>query len=346
MRASLIWLLVLWCSGCTSEDTKGPAPGTPPTTDSGTGSTTGSTPTTHTGTTDSSVPLPEFDCTTIPETALGIRLLPGARGYHDVAFDDSGHILGANGTFGASLLAADYDGNTAILVPGIGTVQQFVWLPDGDLAVASDSSGLIRISPGGGITLINGNIYAYGLILGPDEMLYAADQNVVQRVDPSTGQAETLVASVPRGTPRVLNFSLNYDRLFIGTLGGNGDIYSVDLDANLDPISTPSVFATGVGTGSFHDTLGVDICGYLYVADYSTSALYRVNPSTGNTRVLLDAGGFLAPEYGHGMEWGTGEDGWLHDAIYMPQPYNGNTVTEAVIGVPSRHWEGVGINLP
>jgi hypothetical protein len=39
--------------------------------------------------------------------------------------------------------------------------------------------------------------------------------------------------------------------------------------------------------------------------------------------------------------------GWRHDAIYVTQPYNGNTVVEVDIGVPSRDWPGVtAINLP
>ena len=145
----------------------------------------------------------------------------------------------------------------------------------------------------------------------------------------------------------MINFDLDYTKMYIGTFGGSqGRIYVVELDANLDPISGPEVFVSGVGTGAYHDTLGVDLCGYLYVADYSTSAMFRISPG-GDVQTLLQAQGLLSSEYVHGMTWGTGEDGWLDDAIYLTQPYNGNTVMEVVIGVPSRHWtEGYAINLP
>ena len=40
----------------------------------------------------------------------------------------------------------------------------------------------------------------------------------------------------------------------------------------------------------------------------------------------------------------SGVGGWNHKAIYMPQPYDGNTVLEVVLGVPSgsyvRTWVG------
>jgi hypothetical protein len=293
--------------------------------------------------------LEAYDCATLPATPLGFRTVPGARGYHDVGFDTEGYIFGATSSFGADLIRVDFDGNAQVWVPNVQTVEQFTWLPDGDLAVSSSSRGILRVAPNGGTSTINGNIHPYGLILGPDENLYAADQDKLWRVDPNSGEATQLLASgqLASGSPRVLNFNLDYTKLYLGTYGGSqGRIYVMDVDANLDPVSTPTVFASGVGTGAYHDTLGIDICGYLYVADYSTSAMYRISPS-GEVQTLLQAQGLLASEYGHGMSWGTGEDGWLDDAIYVTQPYNGNTVMEVVIGVPSRHWdEGYAINLP
>ncbi len=89
----------------------------------------------------------------------------------------------------------------------------------------------------------------------------------------------------------------------------------------------------------------MDLCGYLYVADYSSSALYRVSPS-GVVQELLDRDGLFVSAYGHGMDWGPDGFGWRHDAVYLSQPYNGNRVMEVVLGVPSRHWPARAINLP
>jgi len=291
----------------------------------------------------------EIDCALIPAEPTAYRPVPGARGYHDVEFDADGLIIGATSGFNSDLLKVNYDGDIQVWVPGVRTVQQFAWLPDGDLAVASDTNGIVRVASNGGTSIINGNIQPYGLLLGPDEMLYAADQSEIWRVDPTSGEATQLMARgvLASGHPRVINFSLDYTKMFIGTYtGSQGRIYVVDVDADFNIVSAPTVFATGVGSGAYHDTLGVDICGYLYVADYSSSAMYRIDPD-GQVITLLQAQGFLAQEYGHGMTWGTGKDGWLDQAIYVTQPYNGNSVLEVVIDVPPRGWtKGYAINLP
>ncbi|MEQ1571825.1 MAG: hypothetical protein ABMA64_39730 [Myxococcota bacterium] len=288
-----------------------------------------------------------YDCATIPTQVGAVRQVPGAKGYHDVAFDLDGMIIG-NSVF-EDLLKVDFAGNVSVFVPNVGTIEQMTWLPDGDLAVASYNKGIVRVNAAGASSVINPDIYAYGLIVGPDGMLYAADSGAdkVFRVDPATGASEVVVpaGSLPVGSPRVIAFTLDDDALLIGTYSGTqGRIYAVPLDANYDPSGPPVVYATGVGTGAYHDAIGVDICGYLYVPDYSTSALYRVSPS-GQVQKLLDEG-FIQRDYGHGLEWGNGVGGWRLDAIYLAQPYHANNVAEVVIGAPSRDWPGVGINRP
>lgn len=312
-----------------------------------TGDTGATAPTADTG------PAPAvFDCNTIPVQIPDPVEIPGARGYHDLAFDTEGMILGAsNGSFTSiDLLKADSAGNVQPFSPNIGQMQQMVWLPNGDLAVASDVKGLTRIPANGAQITINSSIKAYGLILGPDGMLYAADQDVVYRVNPTNGDAEVLIGqnALASGDPRVIAFDLDYDTMYIGTyLGSGGRIYSVELDATYTPITAPVVFARNVGTGSYHDGIGVDICGYLYIPDFDTSSLYRVTPS-GQVQLLYTAPGwFLARDYPHGLEWGTGRDGWLDHSIYVPKPYDANRVNRFDLGVPSRHWTGgVAINLP
>jgi streptogramin lyase len=221
-----------------------------------------------------------------------------------------------------------------------------VWRPDGDLAVASANDGVVRVAPNGARTPISASIYAYGLILGPDEMLYAADQSRIHRIDPSTGATEVVLpaGALADGKPRVIAFDLTGERMFVGTYqGSQGRIYVLELDANLDPVGPPTVFARGVGGGTYHDAIGVDICGYLYVPDYDRRNLYRISPDGQTVQTYLEADGLFTSDYGHGLEWGNGLYGWRDDAIYMPMPYNQNKVLEVVIGVPSQHWDGVGV---
>ena len=212
------WCALLGCGG-PPEGAVDSDPTTPGTVDTDSDAITSTTATTSTTTTS----LEPFDCATIPVEPVAFRSVPGARGYHDVEFDADGMIFGATAGFSSDLLKADYDGNTQIWVPNVQTVEQFTWLPDGDLAVASSSRGILRLAANGATTVINGNIYAYGLILGPDEMLYAADQSALWRVDPSSGQATQLLApgQLASGSPRVINFDLDYTKMYIGTFGGS-----------------------------------------------------------------------------------------------------------------------------
>lgn len=328
------WLWALVLAGCQPQPSDpDPSDGTSPT--DGTADPT-STPTGSTGATGSTgdtATVPTFDCTTVPEHPVSFKQMDGARGYHDVAFDPLGHIIGSDDN---ALIVATYTGQSSVFVPGMGVVQGMDWLPDGDLVVAKDRDGsLERVNAAGGTSTLATDVGAYGVIVGPDGMIYTANQRVIHRIDPATGQ-KTVIGQQNGLRPRVLNFSPDFSQLYIGTYLGNGSLWVVDLDADLNPTSAPRVFAQGVGSGDYHDALGVDICGNLYVPDYTRSALYKITPD-GDVTKYAD---FTIDQYTHGLRWGSGIGGWRDDAIYLPQPYGGNTVVEIVIGVPSRSWTG------
>ena len=46
--------------------------------------------------------------------------------------------------------------------------------------------------------------------------------------------------------------------------------------------------------------------------------------------------GFDSSDYGHGIEWGRGLGGFEKNSIYLPQPYDDNTVVRVDVGVPAR----------
>jgi len=159
-----------------------------------------------------------------------------------------------------------------------------------------------------------------------------ANGTQVYRVDPDDDEREILLdlGGASSWSTRAVNFSPALDRMYIASLG-EGQVFAVDLDGDMDPEGDPYVFASGVGD-SWQDAVGVDACGNLYVPEYFSNTLYRISP-----------GGDVQPyiyweegKYGHGLEWGSGIGGWKADAIYLPQPYDGDTVVEVVIGVPSR----------
>ncbi len=276
-----------------------------------------------------------IDCATVPNAPLSETLLVGPRGYHGLALDEFGYIVGSDGS---SLIRSDYAGNWGVFTPGVGSCEQMTYMPDGDLAIVNTNTNvLMRVDPTGLATYMAPANAAYGLIVGPDEMLYTAGGTQIRRVDPFTGATE-VVTSIPNGTAHTVAFDRDGARMFIGTIGG-GNLFVVDLDENLDPLGPPQVFAS---FGGWHDGVGVDACGYVFVVDYSTSAMYRIAPD-GAVEQFVNWGG---NNYGHGLVWGSGIGGWLEDALYMPLPYNGNRVKEVVIGTPPATWGGTVHNAP
>ena len=282
-----------------------------------------------------------FDCATIPTAPLSQTVLAGAKGYHGLAFDGQGNIIGSDNS---ALIKSDYQGSWALWVPGQGTLEQMASFPNGDIVVSSaDSGALKRITPGGTVTTIAPGLSAYGVLLGPDDMIYAANWDRIYRVDPDTGQTDVWLELPTNDYPHSLNFNNDFTRMYIGTVanGGMGKVFYADLDANLDPIGDADVFATQVGQG-WHDAVGVDCCGNLYVPDYWSSRLYRISPA-GVPEVYYQWNG---NQYGHGLIWGDGIGGWRTDALYLPMPYGGNEVQELVIGVPDREFVGTVLNAP
>jgi hypothetical protein len=277
-----------------------------------------------------------FDCLNAPTTSPGEVVVPGARGYHGLAFDESGLIVGSDGN---SLIKSDRDGNWFVFLPGSGFMQQMTYLPGGDLAYAA-GNGVTRVTPAGGTSIIVSNLSLYGLILGPDNLLWGAGSSGIYTIDHNTGSANFLF-NLGGATAHSLGFSPAGDRLYIGTIGPS-IVYSVDIDAQFNPVGVPTPFATNVG-GGWHDGVGVDACGYLYVPDFWDSKLFRISPS-GAVNVFVDW--TTSTGYGHGAVFGNGIGGWEVTNLYVPLPYAGNGVKEVEIGVPAAGWGGVVLNAP
>ncbi len=345
-------LLLLGLAGCTPTTLEFNDPEDTPDTDTDTDADTdtdtdadGDTDTdtdadTDTDTDVDTMPPVEYDCAALADFNLGDQSLRDARAYHGISFDDVGNLIGWDGR--NSLVKSTYEGDREVFVPGLRGVEQIDRLPDGDF-VLSDTTNtrLLRVTQDGGTEAIATNIgYTYGVTVGPDGNVYIVDGSV-HRVNVETGEKTTLVTVPGRfGTAHSMNFNLDSTRMYIGTIG-SGTVLYVDLDENLDPTGDVQIYAEHVGTG-WHDAIGVDACGNLYVPDYYTASLYRVGTDATVTEFVETTGN--TTQYGHGAAWGSGINGWRNDAIYLPQPYNGSTVREVILGVPTgdlvRTWNG------
>jgi len=272
---------------------------------------------------------PPFDCSTVPDAPLSVEQLVGPIGYHDLAFDNGGFMVGA-GDMGSQLFKADSSGSTAPFGPSISGVQGMDYLPNGSLVAASSSSGLVRITPDGTQTPLNASLVnVYGVIVGPDGMVYAADNSILYRVNPTTGDTETLLSS---GTvaPRAIEFSPDGTRMYIASFCTE-KVFVAELDGNYDIVGEPTEFATIPGS-CWEDGIGVDVCGNVYIPVYGLSTLFRISPEG----VVTNYHQFDSATYGHGLDWGNGVGVWDDRILYQPQPYNGCTVVALDIGVPYR----------
>jgi hypothetical protein len=279
-----------------------------------------------------------YDCDNLPEAAISEQVFREARGYHGLVFDDYGNIMGWDGR--NSIVKTSYEMEREVFLPGIRGAEQMDRLPDGDFVIADSANArLLRVTTEGGSETLSSAGYAYGVTVGPDGMVYIADGSV-HRVNPKTGEKTTLFTPPGAWSAHVINFNLDSTVMYIGTIG-RGDLYAVSLDAEMNLIGQPEVLASGVGAG-WHDGIAVDACGNLYVADYSSSGFYRVSPDGSEVVSLVEPNSTM---YGHGAVYGVPIGGWRADAIYQPQPYNGSTVREVVVGVPNgdtvRTWNGV-----
>ncbi|MCB9674547.1 MAG: SMP-30/gluconolactonase/LRE family protein [Alphaproteobacteria bacterium] len=315
--------LVLWLLACKAPPTETP----PPTTPIGETGETGDTAVPFTGHTGPDIPV--FDCTNLT-TDPAVSTVQGARGYHGLAFDTLGNLVGSDGS---SLVRVDETGTPSLWVPNISSGQQMEFMPDGDLAFSASNGAIRRISQAGNNTVIASNVSAYGLIIGPDGFIYTANQSQVHRINPTNGNRVVYVSGVP--SPKVINWSPELDKFYIGTNGQGGAIYVVDVDpATNMPMGTPTLFANTSNT--WHDALAVDVCGNLYVAEFWDRRLWRFTPD-GQGTVLVQ---YPSNLYGHGFVFGSGIGVWDAMSGYVPQPYNGNTVGKIEIGLPDRRFNG------
>lgn len=282
-----------------------------------TGSTASTASTAHTG----EVP---FDCTTAPATHQGVRQVPGPRGYHGLAFDLDGYIYGID--VSTNLIRADFYGNGNVFLPGE-WIQGMDTLPSGEIVIAA-GSGLVVVDP---VTLGTRRIATglggvYGLIVGPDGMVYVGDRYDAWRVDPV---ADTYEVYLPGSEAQSVGFSPDGTKFYYTTTFGYA-LWQVDLDASYDPVGAPTPLAN-FGS-SYRDGLAVDICGNIYVTDYGVRKMFKIEPTTGTVDVFVN---FVdLSNYGHFAVFGSGIGGWRNDAIYVPQPYNNHLVGEIIVGVP------------
>ncbi|MCK9462988.1 MAG: SMP-30/gluconolactonase/LRE family protein [Proteobacteria bacterium] len=274
-------------------------------------------------------------CDSLPAAPLFVEELSGPVGFKDVVFDTDGFVIGA-GPDGDNLFKAATESAAYLFVDGVEAAQGMDVLPGGDLVAATSNYGLVRIDPAGTVTsLVPALHMLYGVMVGPDGMVYCADNTNLYRVDPSDGAYDLIVSGI---SARGADFSPDHTRLYISSnaadiVTGAGRIYVAELDDELEIIAAPTLFASIPDAGNWLDGIRVDACGNVYVPSYGTHSLYRISEA-GEVSTYYS---WAEPNrYGHGLKWGSGVGGWDDMSIFLPQPYDGNTVVRLEVGVHYR----------
>jgi hypothetical protein len=265
-----------------------------------------------------------FACDNLP-TPVVTELNAGVA-YKDIAFDADGNLVGSDLS---SIVKSKTDGTLQVFVPNRPAYGGLRYLPNGDLIIADESQGgVVLVRPNGAQeVLISGLGYAYGLAVDLQGRIWMANHLEILRIDPLTRTSTVVLREGEVPSPRSITFDVNYETLFVGSTQ-NQQIYAVPLDADGNP-TFPQVWAPLPGGAGWVDGLGVDECGNLYVADYLTQSLYKITPSGMGELIIAWPNG----TYGHGLEFGSGIGGWDEYSLYLPQPYDQNTVGQVWLGV-------------
>ncbi len=286
--------------------------------------------------TQDSEPWEDPDCDALPEPPFEARELD-AYSLEDLDFDQHGHLIGNNGQH---VYKSSYDGTAEIWVPNLPFEAGLRMLSTGELIICLDTRGSLQIvhEDGSYETLVGDLTYPNGLEIGPHDYIYVTESHGdrVRRVDPTTG--ETLVISSKEITsPEGLTFSPDFRTLYINSYSSQRKIYKIAIDEDGAPEGELELFAEGVGSG-YLVGMATDICGNVYVIDYTRAQVLRFTPEGEFTGVVIegsDLGGFA---YLPNMKWGSGLGGWSDHKLYLVDANDRRNTFEVDIGVRGKEW--------
>ncbi len=278
---------------------------------------------------DDDTPL-EFDCDALPEGPFDYKILFGPKATEDMAFDDEGHVIGADE---GNLFKSTYEGDYQIWVPGAGGfIAGMRALPTGDVVYADVSSGtLFRVEPSGAKTaVLSGLEYANGIEVDLDGLVYVAEQNGsrVRRIDPYSGDYDIVADDL--FNPNGLTFDPTYTTLYIGSFEG-GTIHAVSFDEAGDP-GPAELLVDELGWGML-DGMGVDACGNIYVCEFWVAKLWRISPDGLSREQIVDFS--QDTEWIPNLQWGSGLGGWAEDKLYVLD-IAASRMYEVPLGVPAK----------
>jgi len=297
---------------------------------------TGSTATTGTtATTGSTGDTAEgFDCTAPwPKTPTNLAELADFSTAEDFDFDADGYVVSIQSS---NLRGKDFYGNTKFISPSVsnGAAGTRV-LKTGDFVVADVSTGsivLVDAVTGGKEVILSGLAYPNGLEVDEDDNVYIGE-NSGDRVIRVNAYDPTDVEVIAQGLrePNGVILSPDGQTIYVGSFGG-GKIYAVDRDPKGDGWLPYRTFYDPKNRDGGFDGINVDICGNVYITEFTTGKIYRVSADGTRQGEVVTLDSFWIPN----LRWGTGTGGTDPDTLYVADRDRGRlfAVTPGIPGKP------------
>lgn len=312
MRSTLALLCAMGCTppeGPPHQTEDPPDTATTPTTGTGTttsGASTGTT--TGTGTTTTGP-----DCTILPGLPVNFTAYEAFDTSEDFDLDGDGYMCSNHN---GNLACRNFNGDTKIISPGIGSTAGIRILPDGNWVVNDVGSGaLVHIDAvtGGRTTVASGINYPNGLEVSADGRWAFIGENgadKVRQIEIATGTQ--YIAAQGLAAPNGVILSPDEQTLYAGSFGG-GVIYAVDRISETEWDNPRVLFDPGGPDGGF-DGINVDICGNVYITEFTTGRIYRLTDDGGLGNGTVAE---LPESWIPNMRWGHDIGGWDSSTLYV-----------------------------
>jgi sugar lactone lactonase YvrE len=274
----------------------------------------------------------DFDCSQLPALPVAFDTIDGVSSSEDFVFDKQGRLLNFSGESNALMAFTLGDTKSEFVRPGPEEYAAGVgMLPNGDL-VANLASTVSRFTADGGSEEIASSLeYPNGLTVGLDGMVYVAEQAAgrVVRIDPQTKKKTTIAEDL--GNANGLSLSQDQKTLHVGTFG-DGTVWALDLTKTPAGVRVlAEKFADG-GEFAGLDGVATDICGNVYVTEFSAAKVWRITPD-GKAKLAVDLGSAVQASWIPNLHFGSGVGGWDPKTLYV-MSLDGPRVFALKIGVP------------
>jgi len=264
--------------------------------------------------TDTGTPTTGPDCSVPPPTPVTYQTINFFDTAEDFDIDGDGYL----GTIDAgNLVGTNMAGDRKLIVSNLtgGSAGTRI-LANGDWVVADVGAGALKlyeVATGVKRTLLAGLAYPNGVEVDSDDYVYVAENSGARLrwVHSVTGDSGTIANNLVQ--PNGVILSPDEQTIYVGSFGG-GVVYAIDRVApNSQDWTNQRVLYETQGPDGGFDGINVDICGNVYITEFTTGKIYRISPDGQDTALVVDLPSFWIPN----MRWGHGIDGWETDVLYV-----------------------------